>query len=131
MISNHPKAMRVLVVDDDAIHLLILQRIFERSNDSVVIAHNGMEALKVLESDYGFNVILTDIMMPEMDGIELLANLKKNTNSNTIPVIGFTAGDVEYYRSISPIAFDSLVSKPIDFWDLYHLAKLKGSSYLN
>ncbi|MBN7817858.1 response regulator [Algoriphagus pacificus] len=123
--------MRVLVVDDDAIHLLILQRIFERSNDSVVIAHNGMEALKVLESDHGFNVILTDIMMPEMDGIELLANLKKNTNSNTIPVIGFTAGDVEYYRSISPIAFDSLVSKPIDFWDLYHLAKLKGSSYLN
>lgn len=123
--------MRVLVVDDDAIHLLILQRIFERSNDSVVIAHNGMEALKVLESDYGFNVILTDIMMPEMDGIELLANLKKNINSNTIPVIGFTAGDVEYYRSISPIAFDSLVSKPIDFWDLYHLAKLKGSSYLN
>ena len=131
MISNHSKAMRVLVVDDDAIHLLILQRIFERSNDSVVIAHNGMEALKVLESDYGFNVILTDIMMPEMDGIELLANLKKNINSNTIPVIGFTAGDVEYYRSISPIAFDSLVSKPIDFWDLYHLAKLKGSSYLN
>lgn len=123
--------MRVLVVDDDAIHLLILQRIFERSNDSVVTAHNGMEALKVLESDHGFNVILTDIMMPEMDGIELLANLKKNTNSNTIPVIGFTAGDVEYYRSISPIAFDSLVSKPIDFWDLYHLAKLKGSSYLN
>ncbi|SIO13016.1 response regulator [Algoriphagus halophilus] len=123
--------MRVLVVDDDEIHLLILRKIFEKSHDMVVTAHNGLEALKVLETDHGFHVILTDIVMPEMDGIEFLMNFKKQDFSKRIPVIGFTAGDVEYYRKKSAIAFDSLVSKPLDFYDLYTLAKLKVDAQLN
>ncbi|MEN2283579.1 response regulator [Algoriphagus sp. SE2] len=123
--------MRVLVVDDDDIHLLILKRIFEKSNHLVVTANNGLEALKVLETDKGFSIILTDIMMPIMDGIEFLVHLKKNVVSSGIPVIGFTSGDVEYYRKMSPIAFDSLVSKPLDFFDLYNLAKLKVDTRMN
>ncbi len=115
--------MRVLVVDDDTIHLLILRKIFEKYNDSVVVAHNGVEALEVLHKDDHFNIILTDIMMPYMDGLELLMNLKNNDKTKRIPIIGFTAGDVEYYRQTSPIPFDTLIAKPIDFWDLYNLAK--------
>ena len=94
-------------------------------------AHNGLEALKILESDKGFSIILTDIMMPIMDGIEFLVNLKKNVVSSTIPVIGFTSGDVEYYRKTTPVAFDSLVPKPLDFFDLYNLAKLKADIRMN
>ncbi|MDI1321772.1 MAG: response regulator [Algoriphagus sp.] len=123
--------MRVLVVDDDSLHLLILRKIFEKGNDSVVVAHNGVEALEVLEKDSGFNIILTDIMMPFMDGVELLVNLKKSDKTNKIPIIGFTAGDVEYYRQTSPIPFDTLVAKPMDFWDLYNLAKVKATALLN
>ncbi len=123
--------MRVLVVDDDSLHLLILRKIFEKGNDSVVVAHNGIEALEVLENDNGFNIILTDIMMPFMDGVELLVNLKKSDKTNKIPIIGFTAGDVEYYRQTTPIPFDTLVAKPMDFWDLYNLAKIKASALLN
>lgn len=123
--------MRVLVVDDDSLHLLILRKIFEKGNDSVVVAHNGVEALEVLAKDNRFNIILTDIMMPFMDGVELLVNLKKSDKTNKIPIIGFTAGDVEYYRQTSPIPFDTLVAKPIDFWDLYNLAKVKAKALLN
>jgi CheY-like chemotaxis protein len=123
--------MRVLVVDDDEIHLLILKKIFEKSHHLVVTAHNGLEALKVLESDKKFNVILTDIMMPVMDGIEFLVNIKKNVISSSIPVIGFTSGDVEFYRKTTPVAFDSLVAKPLDFFDLYKLAKLKVDIKMN
>lgn len=123
--------MRVLVVDDDSLHLLILRKMFEKGNDSVVLAHNGVEALEVLEKDNRFNIILTDIMMPFMDGVELLVNLKKSDKTNKIPIIGFTAGDVEYYRQTTPIPFDTLVAKPIDFWDLYNLAKVKASTLLN
>jgi len=123
--------MRVLVVDDDSLHLLILRKIFEKGNDSVVVAHNGVEALEVLENDNGFNIILTDIMMPFMDGVELLVNLKKSDKTNKIPIIGFTAGDVEYYRQTTPIPFDTLVAKPMDFWDLYNLAKVKATALLN
>ncbi len=123
--------MRVLVVDDNSLHLLILRKMFEKGNDSVVLAHNGVEALDLLEKDNAFNIILTDIMMPFMDGVELLVNLKKSDKTNKIPIIGFTAGDVEYYRQTTPIPFDTLVAKPIDFWDLYNLAKVKASALLN
>ncbi|SDC90603.1 Response regulator receiver domain-containing protein [Algoriphagus faecimaris] len=123
--------MRVLVVDDNALHLLILRKIFEKSSATVVIANNGKEALDELKKDPAFHVILTDIMMPEMDGIELLSQVKQDTSTNKIPVIGFTAGDVDYYRQHTPVPFDTLVPKPIDFWELYNLAKAKAHTTLN
>ncbi|MDG1276895.1 MAG: response regulator [Algoriphagus sp.] len=123
--------MRVLVVDDDNIHLLILKKIFEKSQDDVVLAHNGLEALRFLREDPHFHVILTDIMMPEMDGIEFLTQLKNNLLFKSIPVIGFTAGDVEYFRKNSPNKFDTLIPKPHNFWDLYLLAKDKATKDLN
>ncbi|WP_297335918.1 response regulator [Algoriphagus sp.] len=123
--------MRVLVVDDNALHLLILRKIFEKSAATVVIANNGKEALDELRKNPGFNVILTDIMMPEMDGLEFLSEVKSNSVTHGIPVIGFTAGDVDYYRQKTPIPFDTLVPKPIDFWELYNLAKAKATSALN
>jgi len=123
--------MRVLVVDDDSIHLLILKKIFENAADDVVLAKNGLEALLALKHDAHFNVILTDIMMPQMDGVALLSEIKKLKNCNTIPVIGFTSGDVEYYRNSSPEKFDVLVAKPMDFLGLYELAKTKALKDLN
>ena len=119
--------MKILLVDDDSVHLLILRKIFEKSNVEVVIARNGREALEYLEIDPFFNVILTDIMMPIMDGVEFLNHLKDRPQTSKIPTIGFTAGDVEYYRGKSKNQFDSLVSKPMDFYDLYSLAKSKAS----
>lgn len=121
------KKMKILLVDDDSVHLLILRKIFEKSNVEVVIARNGREALEYLEIDPFFNVILTDIVMPIMDGVEFLNHLKDRPQTSQIPTIGFTAGDVEYYRGKSKNQFDSLVSKPMDFYDLYSLAKSKAS----
>lgn len=76
-----------------------------------------------LEFDSNFQVILTDIMMPEMDGIEFLMNVRENEATKEIPIIGFTAGDINYYREKSAGQFSCLVPKPIDFFDLYQLAK--------
>ncbi len=121
------RKVKILLVDDDSVHLLILRKIFEKSNEEVVVAHNGLEALEYLETDPFFNVILTDIMMPVMDGVEFLNHLKESPQTSQIPTIGFTAGDVEYFREKSKNRFDSLVSKPMDFYDLYSLAKSKAS----
>lgn len=123
--------MRVLLVDDDSLHLLILKRIFETSNDFVVTAKNGQEALQVLESNTDFHVILTDISMPVMDGLELLAEIKSNGKTKSIPVIGFTSGDVNYYREMSKTSFDSLVPKPFDFSDLRLLAQKQVKLHIN
>lgn len=119
--------MKVLLVDDDSVHLLILRKIFEKSNDEVVVAHNGKEALQYLEVDPFFHIIMTDIMMPVMDGVEFLEHLKESPQTCRIPTIGFTAGDVEYFREKCNDGFDSLVPKPMDFYDLYSLAKLTAS----
>jgi CheY-like chemotaxis protein len=123
--------MRVLVVDDDSIYLLILKKIFEKASAVVVLAKNGLEALKVLEQDSGFNLILTDIMMPQMDGMELISEIKKSKKSSSIPVIGFTAGDLEYYRNSSRNKFDVMVQKPMDLLNLYDLVKSKATKNLN
>lgn len=114
--------MKILLVDDDSVHLLILRKIFEKSNHEVVVATNGREALDYLDVDPFFHIILTDIMMPVMDGLEFLTHLKQSPRTSKIPTIGFTAGDVEYYRGKSRGEFGSLVAKPMDFYELYNLA---------
>lgn len=123
--------MRVLVVDDDSIHQVILKKVFEKATAVVVLAKNGLEALQVLEQDSSFNLILTDIVMPEMDGMELLSEIRKSDKCSSIPVIGFTAGDLEFYRNSSQNKFDVLVPKPMDLFDLYELVKSKASRDLN
>ncbi|WP_026950926.1 response regulator [Algoriphagus mannitolivorans] len=123
--------MKVLLVDDDLIHLTILRRIFEKSNDEVVTARNGKEALRCLEFDPGFQVILTDIMMPEMDGVELLEHIRECDSTKDIPTIGFTSGDVEFFRKQTSEHFDQLVAKPMDFYDLYALARSSARAAIN
>lgn len=123
--------MKVLLVDDDSVHLLILRKIFEKSNHEVVVAHNGKEALQYLEFDPAFHIILTDILMPIMDGVEFLHHLKESPQTCKIPTIGFTAGDVEYFRQKSKNGFDTLVPKPMDFYDLYNLAQSKARHHIN
>lgn len=123
--------MKVLLVDDDSVHLLILRKIFEKSNDEVVVARNGKEALQYLEFDAAFHVILTDIMMPVMDGVEFLEHLKESPRTSKIPTVGFTSGDVEYFRATSKNGFNRLVAKPMDFYDLYNLAKFTAKQQLD
>jgi CheY-like chemotaxis protein len=115
--------MRVLLVDDDAIHLLLLQKIFERENVSVEVASSGLEALRILEFDPDFSVILTDMMMPGMDGVELLSHIQQSSQLNTIPIIGFTSGDLNFYKEKVLDQLNFLVSKTSDFYELFTLAR--------
>jgi len=115
--------MRVLVVEDDSVHRFILTTIFQKSDDQVTAARNGREALDILAEDHQFNIILTDIQMPEMDCIELLSRVRSNQVTSMIPVIGFTSGDVNMYREKSVTPFNALIAKPLDFWNLHTLAK--------
>ncbi|MDO9551330.1 response regulator [Rhodonellum sp.] len=115
--------MKILVVDDDAINRLILQKLFEKDNNLVFTAKNGIEAMEILLRVPGFKLVITDIMMPEMDGIQLLAEIKLNKSVSNIPIIGFTAGDIDYFRKSSLISFDRLLPKPMDFHELFDIAK--------
>lgn len=89
----------VLIVDDVEMNRLILQNILE-DNFNVIHAENGAQALDVLFSD-GENpsIVLLDIIMPEINGFEVLERMKANEKTAQIPVLFITAADTENYES--------------------------------
>lgn len=81
---------KILVVDDQPINIKLLQRKLERQGMEVQVAYNGRECLEVVNADPP-DLILLDVMMPEVDGIETCAHLKSNPKTETIPVLFITA----------------------------------------
>jgi PAS domain S-box-containing protein len=83
----------VLVVEDDPASRELLKTILERENWSVATAENGAAALQKLQQEH-FELILLDLMMPEMDGFEFTRILRENKQWRSIPVIVVTAKDM-------------------------------------
>lgn len=70
------RALSILVVDDEETIRQLLVRFFEPSGSYVSCAANGVEALRILDKQ-DFDLVITDVLMPEMDGIELIPQIKK------------------------------------------------------
>ncbi len=104
---------KILIVDDSKINLKVACQILKPYNFNVVTADSGFEALS-LAKEQTFDLILMDIMMPKMNGVETLRQLKEIEGFN-IPVIALTAdaieGTDEKYKSAG---FNDYLSKPID-----------------
>lgn len=88
---------RVLLVEDDEVDAMFLKRLF-RKTDKYFLDHteNGKEALEFLKKSWDGQedlVILTDINMPIMGGIDLLRNLRKDERTANLPVFVFTTSD--------------------------------------
>lgn len=81
----------VLVVDDDVRNLFALTAAFERSNIGVLTAESGREALEILNSGKKIDIVLMDIMMPEMDGYETIQMIRKEPKHKNLPIIAVTA----------------------------------------
>ncbi len=89
-ILSKKKEPRILVVDDHPINTKLLQLKLEPQGMDVFIAYNGRECLNIVE-ETNPDLILLDVMMPEMDGIETCQRLKSNPKTEEIPVIFITA----------------------------------------
>ncbi|MSU46791.1 MAG: hybrid sensor histidine kinase/response regulator [Lacunisphaera sp.] len=105
---------KILVVDDQPINVQLLKRKLEREGMTVVTAYSGREALDLVEADPP-DLILLDVMMPEMDGIEVCQRLQTGRETKAIPVIFITArtskeGKIE---GLGVGAVD-YITKPID-----------------
>ena len=112
---------KILVVDDEPdLEPLVLQRMrrsIRRGKYSFVFAHNGLEALERLNEDEDIDMVLSDINMPQMDGLTLLDQIPK-VNPNIRSVIISAYGDMKNIRTaMNRGAFD-FVTKPVDFGDL-------------
>ena len=82
--------VRILLVDDDQLKTRMYERKFKFEGLDIVIKYNGKEALDLLKKDNKFDVILLDIMMPEMNGFEFLEARGKIKNIANIPVLLLT-----------------------------------------
>ena len=112
---------KILVVDDEPdLEPLVLQRMRRRirSGDyTFVFAHNGLEALEKLQEDETIDMVVSDINMPQMDGLTLLEQIPK-VDPNIRSVIISAYGDMKNIRTaMNRGAFD-FVTKPLDFEDL-------------
>lgn len=109
---------KILIVDDEIDTLLPLKRSLEVEDYMVVGASNGHEALKKARAEIP-DLILLDLMMPEMDGYEVCARLKNDTLTKNIPVIILTAKDAvrDKVKGLD-IGADDYVTKPFNLNEL-------------
>lgn len=82
----------ILIVDDDLVNRLVLSTNLKEQGYDVVTAENGLQALDLLRSQ-AFDVVLLDLVMPELDGFGVLEKMKQNTVQREIPVIVISALD--------------------------------------
>ena len=110
---------KILLVDDRAENLVALEAILSSLNQTLIPARSGDAALKALLTD-DFAVILLDVLMPGMDGIETAAHIKRRPRTRDVPIIFLTARNAEpdyAFRSYSAGAVD-YIAKPFDPWVL-------------
>jgi CheY-like chemotaxis protein len=116
---------KVLIVDDDIRNIFALTSLLEHHQMQVVYAENGKDGLELLQNTPGVDVVLMDVMMPEMDGYEAMRNIRKKAKFKSLPIIALTAkamkGDRE--KSIEAGASD-YIAKPVDTEQLMSLLRV-------
>jgi len=105
---------KILIVDDNQVVLKILKNILESENFMTVSATNGIEALKIAVQEKP-DLIITDYMMPEMDGMALINKLKSQLSTRFIPIIMLTSKDeVDAEVEVINAGADDYLTKPVN-----------------
>jgi DNA-binding response OmpR family regulator len=116
--------MKILVVDDEYDIKTLFEQRFRKEirNEEIrfAFAHSGEDALSYLQTNnHEAVLILSDINMPGMSGLELLGQIKQNYNQHSPVVFMITAyGDSENYKKAMELGADDFLTKPVDFKEL-------------
>jgi len=111
----------ILLVDDDEQLCASVGKMFERSGYKVTTAHDGREALDVL-SDGNVDLVISDLRMPNMDGIELMEEIRRKKIDT--PFIFLTAyGEIESYMDLMNMGAFEYLNKPLDVKEILRTAQ--------
>jgi DNA-binding response OmpR family regulator len=130
--TNEPKttpapaagSQRVLVIDDDAVTLLVISAALRDAGYEVVEARDGAEGLSLFHSKRAAAVV-TDLVMPNHGGLQTVKDLRRADPTVRIVVVsGVTGGSAEYLRTAVRFGADRVLPKPVDLREL--LAMLAG-----
>jgi HAMP domain-containing protein/signal transduction histidine kinase/CheY-like chemotaxis protein len=116
---------KILIVDDDVRNLFALTTAFERCQINAITAESGQEAINILAENNDIDMVLMDIMMPEMDGYETTQKIRREHKNHGLPIIAVTAkamkGDRE--KCIEAGASD-YITKPVKIDQLLSLMRV-------
>jgi CheY-like chemotaxis protein len=104
----------ILVVEDEPDLQLLMKIFLKKFGYNVLVADNGMMAIEILR-EFIPDLILTDIMMPFMDGSEMIKEIKKNPHWSQIPILVATSIDFGPNRSLDVQGY---LTKPVNFSEL-------------
>jgi CheY-like chemotaxis protein len=116
---------RVLVVDDDARNIFALTTVLENHEMEVMSATNGRQAIELIESTPDLSVVLMDIMMPEMDGLTAMREIRRQPVHERLPIIALTAkARKDDQEKCLDAGANDYIAKPLDVEKLLSLVRV-------
>jgi CheY-like chemotaxis protein len=116
---------KILVVEDDVRNIFALSSILEPLGAKVIIARNGKEALDHFKHDCDVDLVLMDLMMPEMDGLTAMRLIRKRPELANLPIIALTAKAMpDDRRNCLDAGANDYIAKPIDVDKLVSLCRV-------
>ncbi len=113
----HLHNLKVLIVDDNAVNGLLTEKILQRQHIETKVVHSGFSALDILDQQ-DFDLILMDMFMPKLNGIETIQKIRDNNNN--IPIILLTAMEIsDAYAKVVDAKISGVISKPFEPEMLY------------
>lgn len=110
MNTNKP-AKKILIVDDEIDTLELIKLVLESAGFSTVLASNGMEALEKIK-EAKFDLVLLDIMMPDMDGWEVFRNIKEMDKTIPIAILTAKAQNIDRLLGLHVLKAEDYITKP-------------------
>ncbi len=127
---DNRKTRRIMVVEDEKVNLMLIERMLKSSGFEVLTAADGQEALEVFMKNPDISLVLMDIMVPKYDGFELTAMIREGKFSGLkdVPIVAVTAlADSDSRQKCFELGMNAYLSKPIDNQDLMGMV----SRYVN
>ncbi|OEF95622.1 response regulator [Desulfuribacillus alkaliarsenatis] len=124
----------ILLVEDNPDEEVLMVRALRKNNiiDKIIIARDGAEAIKAIESEDRIDVVFLDLNLPVMGGMDVLSYVRSKSGLNNIPIVILSSSkeDADITRSYQ-LGANSYVNKPIDFSDFTSTVKSLGAYWLN
>ena len=109
------KTLELLLVDDSISVRRVISKMLQRAGYQVTTASDGQEALELFMQNQRFDVVLSDLEMPRMNGYELLEELRRRPDSKTVPIIIMTTRAGDKHRNLAlELGANTYFSKPVD-----------------
>ena len=113
---------KILIAEDEKLNLLFLETLLRDSGAEIFTAENGLDAIKKFKKNKDIDLILMDIKMPEIDGIEATKQIRNLYSDCDVKIIAQTAYTMDYQKmKILKSGFDDYIEKPIDIDSLLNL----------